>query len=616
MPNLLALSFEGTLTPAFDLRCLEFSHTPPDGWGIACYPGGEPAALVMKEANPAHGSIRSALVSAWERLESSIFVVHIRTATWGALTEANTQPFQRAWGRRDWLIAHSGSLEHRLPPPTRFEPVGSTDSEQILCELLGRAAGNDWKSIAEIPPETLLGWFHDLNRHGTLTTAISDGLDLAIYADRRGNGEAWVWELLPPHGQLAFGDDDLTVDLTRRGIHARKGVIVSSNPLKARKGEPGEWRRLIPGHLLIVRQGAVRVELGPESLADPAAANAPIAVAPPLPNTRPPAQTSSAQAMAARPVGVPSSEPPPAPFVPRARPLHATTRAEKRRYEVLHRTVYRYANPVERSAHLLRLFPAHDRLQRLHHCRVKVSVSGHERDFDDVFGNHVRRVLLETPFTELAIDARSEVELLDVEPLDFRPARVRSTLPLVWMPWQRQILQPFLLPPELPESELAELTEYAMSFAARNDYELLDTLLDLNATIFSDYQYQQGTTNLTTTAFEVYASRRGVCQDFANLFICLARLIGVPARYVCGYLYTGPKHPNARMADASHAWVQVYLPEVGWKGFDPTNGVITQTDHVRAAVGRNYVDATPTSGTIYVGGGGETLSVEVSLTKR
>jgi transglutaminase-like putative cysteine protease len=460
-----------------------------------------------------------------------------------------------------------------------------------------------------------LAWFHDLNRHGNLTTALTDGQDLAVYADRRGNGEAWVWELLPPHGQLAFGDHDLTVDLTRRGIHARKGIIVSSNRLVAREGEVGTWRKLAPGHLLIVRQGAVRSEIGPEALADPASANAPIPVAPPIQATRPPAQTSSPQAMAARPAGAPASEPPPV-FVPRARPLHITTRAEVRRYNVVHRTVYRYANPVERSAHVLRLFPAHDRLQALHSCQVNVSVPGHEREFDDVFGNRVRRLLLETPFTELSIEARSDVELMDVEPLDFRPARVRSSLPLVWMPWQRQILQPFLLPPELPESELAELTEYAMSFAQRNDYELLDTLLDLNATIYTDYQYRQGTTFLSTTAFEVYANRRGVCQDFANLFICLARLIGVPARYVCGYLYTGPKHPNARMADASHAWVQVYLPEVGWKGFDPTNGVITQTDHVRVAVGRNYIDATPTSGTLYVGGGGETLNVEVSLSRR
>src|SRR5207245_3366621 len=82
-------------------------------------------------------------------------------------------------------------------------------------------------------------------------------------------------------------------------------------------------------------------------------------------------------------------------------------------------------------------------------------------------------------FPELIIEAQSDVEVLDVDPFDFRPRRVRSTLPLVWMPWQRQILQPSLLPPELPESELDELTEYAMSFARRNDLELLDTLVDL-----------------------------------------------------------------------------------------------------------------------------------------
>jgi transglutaminase-like putative cysteine protease len=109
----------------------------------------------------------------------------------------------------------------------------------------------------------------------------------------------------------------------------------------------------------------------------------------------------------------------------------------------------------------------------------------------------------------------------------------------------------------------------------------------------------------------VYAARRGVCQDFTTLFVCLARLLGVPSRYTCGYIYTGPKHANTQQAEASHAWVQVYLPERGWKGFDPTNGVLTQTDHVRLAVGRAYTDATPTTGTIYVGGGGERLEVAV-----
>ena len=572
MPNLLAMSFEGSLTPAFDLHCLDPGRTPPDGWGIACYPGGEPAALVLKEAAPAQGSLRSALVSAWERLESSIFLVHIRTAIWGAITEANTQPFQRAWGRRDWLIAHSGSLERKLEPSATFETVGSTDTEQILCELLTRVAAGGFRSLGEIPPTTLLSWFHELNAHGALTTALSDGDDLVVYADRRGNGDAWVGELLPPYGQTAFGDKDLTVDLTRRGIRSRKGILVCSERLKPRKGEALSWRKLAPGHLMVLRQGAVRAEAGDDA---------------------PPAEGQQ--------------------FVRRARPVHDTARAEVRRYSVLHRTTYRYKQAVERSTHLLRLWPMHDRLQAVRACQLDVSVQGEQRDFEDVFGNRVRRVMLDTPFTELTLTARSEVDALDVDPLDFRPARVRSTIPLVWMPWQRQVLQPFLLPPELPESELNELLGYAMSFARRNDFELLDTLLDLNATLYSEYKYQPGSTHLATSPFEVYGKRRGVCQDFANLFICLARLLGIPARYVCGYVFTGTKPEHARMADESHAWVQVYLPEVGWKGFDPTNGTLTQTDHVRVAVGRNYIDATPTSGTLYAGGQGESLSVEVKL---
>ncbi len=126
------------------------------------------------------------------------------------------------------------------------------------------------------------------------------------------------------------------------------------------------------------------------------------------------------------------------------------------------------------------------------------------------------------PFSEMVIEATSRVELLDTDPLSYRPLRARSTIPLVWMPWHSQVLQPFLLPPELPESELTELVEYAMSFVERNDSDLLDTLLDINHSIYSEYRYTQGATTVDTTPFEVYAGRKGVCQDFSNLFICLA----------------------------------------------------------------------------------------------
>jgi transglutaminase-like putative cysteine protease len=256
-------------------------------------------------------------------------------------------------------------------------------------------------------------------------------------------------------------------------------------------------------------------------------------------------------------------------------------------------------------------------MQTVHAHALTISVPYQGRDYEDVFGNRVRTVEIDSTFSELVIESRSVVEVLDVDPLASEPLHVRSTIPLVWMPWQRQALDPYLLPPELPETQLAELAGYAMSFVKRNDSDLLATLLDINDTIHRDYAYVQGTTDNETTAFNAYVNRRGVCQDFTNLFICLARLLGVPARYVCGYVYTGPKSaellPHQRQGEASHAWVQLYLPQVGWRGFDPTSGRMTQTDHIRIAVGRNRLDATPTSGTIFVGGAGETLAVDVRV---
>ena len=152
-----------------------------------------------------------------------------------------------------------------------------------------------------------------------------------------------------------------------------------------------------------------------------------------------------------------------------------------------------------------------------------------------------------------------------------------------------------------------------LSVVERQDGDLVQTLLDLNTTIHRDFRYESGSTTLNTTPFDVYVARRGVCQDFANLLICLARVLGIPARYRVGYIYTGGNYENKVQSDASHAWAELYLPWSGWIGFDPTNGILAGADHVRVACGRNYRDATPTSGTIYKGGGMETLTVVVKV---
>jgi transglutaminase-like putative cysteine protease/predicted glutamine amidotransferase len=582
MPNLFAMSFEGMLAPSFDLRCLEKGRgLLPDGWGIGYYPAGEPSAPVLKEPAPTHGSLRGELVKAWDHLESSLFLLHIRAATWGQNTLANTQPFARSLAGRDWLIAHSGSLRERfelsatgldMVATPRFEPVGATDTELIFCELLNRAADLGYRSIGDIPADTLCAWLAELNEHGSLNTVLTDGHDLVVYADRRGDGAMHIWQLLPPYGEIIVGDDDLTIDLTRRGIKGRKGVLVSSSPLLPHTDFTARWEEVPPGEMLVIRQGAIRsrVRAGKSDAAS---------------------KISTLGIKVMRPAV-----------------------AEPRTYNVTHRTTYTYDKPIERSSHVFRLTPMIDRQQALLAHKVEVSVDGVEREYEDVFGNRVRGLLIETPFTELSIVGRSRVYVSDTDPLvSYGAVHSRHALPMVWMPWQRQILQPYLLPTELPHTQLAELTEYAMSFVERNDYDLVDTLLDLNRTIFTEYEYVQGVTTVHTTAFDTYGKRRGVCQDFAELLITLARLLSVPARYVCGYVHPGGAVQNVEQAQASHAWVQVYLPEVGWRGLDPTNGVVTQTEHIRVAVGRNYVDTTPTSGTIYVGGGDETLVVDVRV---
>jgi len=285
-----------------------------------------------------------------------------------------------------------------------------------------------------------------------------------------------------------------------------------------------------------------------------------------------------------------------------------------RLYSIAHDTVYRYSAPVEKSHHTFRLRPIHDRFQEVLEHELLISVPGQRREFDDVFGNHAVHFAVTEPFSELRIESRSVVRVLrSPELVGPDPLPRRVTIPVVWMPWQHQMMLPYLLPPELPEWELHELADYARAFVSRNSHDLVWTLLDMNRTLYRELTYQSGSTLLETTPYEVYRTRRGVCQDFANLLILLARLERVPARYRVGYIHTGADYANRIQSEASHAWVDVYLPWSGWRGLDPTNGLVTELDHIRVAAGRNYRDATPTSGVIEAGGGDETLEVRVRV---
>ncbi|MBL8830689.1 MAG: transglutaminase family protein [Planctomycetaceae bacterium] len=271
--------------------------------------------------------------------------------------------------------------------------------------------------------------------------------------------------------------------------------------------------------------------------------------------------------------------------------------AQRRKFRVRHTTQFQYDRPIEHSIHRLHLRPVHDWKQQVveHRLLLNPDIAGVE--YEDAFGNWTTFYEVSQPYEAMTVTAESIVMLEDVDPFAFASLPTRPTFPVSWMPWDQKMLLPYLTPIELPETQLLEIYDYAKSFVDRNQHDLLETLFDINLTLFREYRYVSGSTNLATTPYDVLVNKQGVCQDFANLFICMARLLELPARYVCGYIHIGTDDQPVQVA--SHAWVQVYIPRVGWKGFDPTNGCLPSTAHLRVAVGRHYRDTAPVSGTLY-----------------
>jgi transglutaminase-like putative cysteine protease len=145
---------------------------------------------------------------------------------------------------------------------------------------------------------------------------------------------------------------------------------------------------------------------------------------------------------------------------------------------------------------------------------------------------------------------------------------------------------------------------------------LLEAVSDLTGRVHEDFTYDPRATTVATSLAEVFAARRGVCQDFARLEIACLRSLGIAARYVSGYLETAPPEGKPRLvgADASHAWVSIYCPGLGWVDVDPTNNVFPSGSHVTVAWGRDYADISPTRGLI-LGGGQHSLKVGVDVTR-
>lgn len=598
--DILAISLDGKGSPSIKLTLpnkAEESHS--HGWGFGWYPDDNSSAMVTKDPVARGEQVLVDAITDWSNFRSTTFFCKIRGANKG-YNHTQTQPFSRSFAGRNWLFLHNGDLdktglEKLHGCKTRLlEPLGNTDSELAFCNLLSLIQEGDARKIADIEPNVLHSWFQRFDALGSSDMYLSDGDSTVCFHGSQSPKQMYHTRIQPPNNQDVYTSEAAQISFNDPRDTYRTALIVSSSPFT---GEG--WMQMQPGQMLIIRRGAIVWDSAPEYKQ----------LAQTMPLIQPQAQQKQsfmAQSQAEQAQG----------HVLNVRAITQTLEGKPlgyRLFELTHSTHYEYTEAVEHSTHMFRLQPTDDLIQEVITSKLAISSPAEEIQYEDVFGNQAIHCIINKPYTKLTVEATSRVKIFAAPPDDHSLSRRQTSIPLVWMPWQRQMMMPYLLPPELPESQLTELTEYAMSFVERNDYHLLKTIEDMNISIYRDYEYVSGSTSLNTTPFEVYTSRQGVCQDFANLFICMARLLGIPARYRMGYIYTGANYANKIQSDASHAWAEVYLPYVGWRGFDPTNGCAVAQDHIRVACGRNYRDATPTSGTIYKGGGIETLTVDVKI---
>lgn len=278
-------------------------------------------------------------------------------------------------------------------------------------------------------------------------------------------------------------------------------------------------------------------------------------------------------------------------------------------YRLWHSTAYHYAEPVELAAHLLHLRPRKVPGQRVLSARLTcVPKPDHHTEVHDHFGNAATRLFLATPHTSFEVTSESIVEVNFAPPPNETPPW-EAVAALAGRVETADFLAPTNTVPLLAEAQALA----AISFLPGRP--ILDALLELNERMGREFIVQTGVTSVTTPIAEVLRSRRGVCQDFTQVMLASLRGLGLPARYVSGYVRTRPSPGELRRrgADQSHAWVAAWLgPEHGWVQLDPTNGIIVRDEHVLLAWGRDFADISPLRG-VLLGGGEHELKVRVDL---
>jgi len=286
------------------------------------------------------------------------------------------------------------------------------------------------------------------------------------------------------------------------------------------------------------------------------------------------------------------------------------------RYDISHVTGFFYSQPVSISHHLLHLSPRIAAHQTNHRSSLVIDPAPAVNEpGTDYFGNPTSFIIVQTLHETLEIKARSVIDVQTNETpepdstlrWDHVEAKVKadSSRPML------DIAQYLFTSPFTKAGD--EVEAYARhSFTPGRP--VLEAALELTSRIFQDFTYDGSATDVSTPVDEVMRLKRGVCQDFAHLQIACLRKLGLPARYVSGYLLTHPPDGQEKLvgADASHAWLSIWIPDHGWVDLDPTNDLIPTNEHITLAWGRDYGDVSPVTG-VMVGGGAHEVKVSVDV---
>jgi transglutaminase-like putative cysteine protease len=301
------------------------------------------------------------------------------------------------------------------------------------------------------------------------------------------------------------------------------------------------------------------------------------------------------------------------------------------KFEITHSTTYSYLQPVAQSHHLLHLQPRQTPNQTLIHHSLLIDPAPIRRsEITDYFGNAAVLLRIEDSHLSFGVHARSTVDVTAatvpnleattpwerVASLGREPGALVSNSAFPGTADLAQGFDPFVLQFSCPSRQTPvsrEIADFA-SVSFPKGRPILAGAMDLTTRIFREFTFDPTATDVSTPIARVLTLKRGVCQDFAHLALAALRALGIPARYVSGYLLTRPPVGQVKLkgTDASHAWLSVWAPETGWVDFDPTNGIIASAEHITVAYGRDYDDISPISG-VLLGGGNQTIAVSVDV---